>query len=637
DTLVAAALVVVGESPRVFRFRHPLVRRTVRGHTAPGWSARAHGRIAAALAAAGARPEARAPHVAQAAGLGDRDAARLLVTAADAVVARSPATAARWLADALRLLPGAGAALRHDLLGRRAHALTDAGRLDDAVATLREILALGAADRTAVVAACARTEYLRGRPVAALELLDAEPSAGARERAVLATERAAITLPADPVRAAEHAAEAVAAARYIGGRALRTRALALQALALVLAGDPRGVAIAGEAAGEVADSGVAGTEPVPVGRAVWTAAADPADTLRWLGEALTLLGRPSGIDHLRRGLDLAATGPAAVSLRTALGFALARQGRLPRARLQLDDAVDHARLAGSDELLAQALTVRCHVRTWTGDLPGALADGRRAVDLSAHRRDGVGAAAAMFLADALLQAGDPAAAVDTILDGAGGPELALLAPALRADGAAVLAEAALATGRVALARAAAGEAGPGTAAGEAGAAGGAGPGAPGAAGGARPGAPGAAARGAAPAVPSPVLRARALLAVHDGRTDARELAAGARTPLERLRARLVGADRAELLAVAEAADELGATTIAAAARAGAAGRALTDRERAVAELIAAGHSNRRIGAELYLAERTVERYVSAVLAKLGAPNRAAVGGLLRGGRSAAPG
>ena len=48
---------------------------------------------------------------------------------------------------------------------------------------------------------------------------------------------------------------------------------------------------------------------------------------------------------------------------------------------------------------------------------------------------------------------------------------------------------------------------------------------------------------------------------------------------------------------------------------------LTLRERQVLALIAAGHSNATIGYSLGLAEATVKKYVSAVLAKLGAQNR----------------
>ena len=48
---------------------------------------------------------------------------------------------------------------------------------------------------------------------------------------------------------------------------------------------------------------------------------------------------------------------------------------------------------------------------------------------------------------------------------------------------------------------------------------------------------------------------------------------------------------------------------------------LTARERAVLELIAAGHTNRQIGEQLFLAEKTVKNYVSSLFAKLGLERR----------------
>ncbi len=48
---------------------------------------------------------------------------------------------------------------------------------------------------------------------------------------------------------------------------------------------------------------------------------------------------------------------------------------------------------------------------------------------------------------------------------------------------------------------------------------------------------------------------------------------------------------------------------------------LTEREREVLALLAAGASNREIGAKLYLAEGTVKNHVSNIMAKLHAANR----------------
>lgn len=49
--------------------------------------------------------------------------------------------------------------------------------------------------------------------------------------------------------------------------------------------------------------------------------------------------------------------------------------------------------------------------------------------------------------------------------------------------------------------------------------------------------------------------------------------------------------------------------------------ALSSQERRILELLADGLSNRQIGAELYLAEKTVKNYVSSVLQKLGFSRR----------------
>lgn len=48
---------------------------------------------------------------------------------------------------------------------------------------------------------------------------------------------------------------------------------------------------------------------------------------------------------------------------------------------------------------------------------------------------------------------------------------------------------------------------------------------------------------------------------------------------------------------------------------------LTERETEVLRLLAQGRTNKEIAAELYITERTVKFYVSAILAKLGAGNR----------------
>jgi DNA-binding NarL/FixJ family response regulator len=51
--------------------------------------------------------------------------------------------------------------------------------------------------------------------------------------------------------------------------------------------------------------------------------------------------------------------------------------------------------------------------------------------------------------------------------------------------------------------------------------------------------------------------------------------------------------------------------------------ALTDRELQVLRFVAAGRTNRSIAEELVLSERTVDRHVSNIFAKLGVSSRAA--------------
>jgi DNA-binding CsgD family transcriptional regulator len=142
-------------------------------------------------------------------------------------------------------------------------------------------------------------------------------------------------------------------------------------------------------------------------------------------------------------------------------------------------------------------------------------------------------------------------------------------------------------------------------------------------------------------------RVHALLTEHDGTRllesalhDAEELdlvldALWTRIDLGTVLAQTDRARAKDVLTVAtETAGEIGARTVQQVAekrlralgvrtwRRGPGGELLTERERAVARLIAAGASNPEIAQELFLSRKTVERHVSNLLKKVGVRNRA---------------
>ncbi|HXV05218.1 MAG TPA: AAA family ATPase, partial [Solirubrobacterales bacterium] len=144
DEAIEAKLIEPADSPRRFRFRHPIIRRTVHQSSAIGWRLGAHSRAADALAATGAPPTVRAPHVEQAAQLGDEAAVDILAMAGEETAPRSPASAAHWFGAALDLLPERDETLarRLQLLLGRAMALGTAGSIEESREALGDFLAL---------------------------------------------------------------------------------------------------------------------------------------------------------------------------------------------------------------------------------------------------------------------------------------------------------------------------------------------------------------------------------------------------------------------------------------------------------------------------------------------------------------
>ena len=183
DELLARTLVRPGAAPRRFAFRHPVVRHAVYVATPGGWRLGAHARAAEALERRGAGAVERAHHVEQAAARGDEAAIALLGAAARELQSPAPATAARFHAATLRLLPD-GATARTAVQSRLAEAQAAAGDAAGARETLLAALRTAApGDRLGLTVAVANSEWWMGDTEAArrrlhvaLGALPAQPS-----------------------------------------------------------------------------------------------------------------------------------------------------------------------------------------------------------------------------------------------------------------------------------------------------------------------------------------------------------------------------------------------------------------------------------------------------------------------------
>jgi DNA-binding CsgD family transcriptional regulator len=324
-------------------------------------------------------------------------------------------------------------------------------------------------------------------------------------------------------------------------------------------------------------------------------------------------------------------------------------GRLEDAAAAGEEGVELARLAGNPRMLLWAHSALSRARLALGDVDAALRHGQEAAEVGMDADFHAAGQPGWCLGAALAAAGNPERAVEELLEGLGGEDLARVLPADRPAAAADLVEARLACEDVAgaeraLARGAeaAEQAGTPWAAAIAGtaraavllaadraydavtaaasareAASGAPLPAP-AGEAAVPAATGAPlpapARGAAPlaAARAQLLHGRALAAA-GRRPEAIEMLIAAEAELDRFgAARLRGEAARELR-------QLGHRVVRPARDAEAG--PLTAREREIAELVAAGRTNREIAAQLVLSTRTIEAHLRNIFAKLGVRSR----------------
>jgi ATP/maltotriose-dependent transcriptional regulator MalT len=639
DDLLAADLIRPTDQPRRFRFRHPLVRRAVYEGTAGGSRLAAHARAADALAARGATPAQRAHHAERAARPGDMDAVDLLTEAAAETAARAPATAAGWYGSALRLLPDGH---EHDerrlaLLRAQADAFTSANRALDARDALRRALSLIPADaavaRAEMTANLAHLEVWFINPEEAHHLLtDALSALGddaPRERALLTLELALERESCGDYEAVGSLAEGARVAAQEASDPVLEAAAAIHTADAASAG-LRGVDEAAVArADRLLDQAEALVDGLPD-----ESVTERLETLLSLATS-QLYGDRSVGPTAERGLRLAretGQGFMASTFMSLLGYAAERSGDLALARKAAEDAVDSALISGNATIMYWGSMLSAWVAVAQGRATDAVADAELAVEAT---RSYSPSSAGWTLADARLASGDASGALEA-LESSGWVDSHGPSDRLRALEVVVRVHLALGRREKAAewaARAPEEAAGRGT------------------------GVLGAIVR---------LIEAQMLLAREEPQKAARAALAGASiahetgAPLWEGRCRTVAGEalaaegkadeaRAELRRAADDLEARGAAgyrdaalrilrqlgerprpaPAAAAATDEAGGLAvLTPREREVAALVAEGRTNRQIGAQLHLSEKTIEKHVSSAMAKLGVGSRTGIARLV---------
>jgi DNA-binding NarL/FixJ family response regulator len=445
DDLLGGAFVRAGERPRLFEFRHPIVRQAVYSAAPVGWRLAAHGRAAAALEHRGASLAERAHHVQYSARRGDREAIELLSMTARQLHGPAPANAARMWAAAIALLPEDATEQRIRAQSQLAATFTISGDPSAARRVLLQALERAPGDaRFSLLAGLAASDMLQGRHDECRQWIDAAlvtlPATPTGDRVqLLVTAGVAALLAGDLAQASIHGRAARDDARTLGNAPLEGFAVSLLASTAATGGDGDGARRSADEAhailGALDDRALVSALP-----ALWQ-----------LGWTNSRLGRFEIADSdLQRGIGLArATGRFTFLYRVAIAAVrpLRELGRLNDALTAAEEAVELACLAGDQHLTVVAYCELAAVHHAIGDTTSALQAADDAALIQTPRTLLTAAQPDWCRSVALMAAGNPARGVAALLK-ACRRDLTELPPPDRPLAAADLVEAYLALGQV---------------------------------------------------------------------------------------------------------------------------------------------------------------------------------------------
>jgi ATP/maltotriose-dependent transcriptional regulator MalT len=637
DEVIAQGFVRAEPVPRLFRFRHPIVRRAVYDSIGPGRRIAAHRRAADALRERGAAATTIAHHLALSARPGDDGAAAVLSQAAAKVASSAPVSAAHWLVVALSLLPAGDHDRRLALLIPLAQAQAATGALAEARESLIQITdelpsdaglawSQAVASLASVELALGRDSGVRRRLETALATLSSPSPVAVPLLVALAMDAA---FQGEFARGEEACVKAVAAAT--GDPGLQSLAHSVLALLVQLQGAPRIAISESHVSRAAADFDRLSDEQL----------AAQLDLPWQLGLVEFHLERyEASAAHLQRGIAAAQASSNSQHLaqtRAFLAYDLFGLGRLVEAQAAAAEAVEAGRLLRVAAFASWALTVAA--MTWSvSDARQALRYGEEALAMISEISDSmVRDTTHGHMGLVCAAAGEHERCIEHMRR-AGAPDFTRFGESgRRAMWLEALVRSSLALGRrdearewaisgervaaglglpVAEAAAARGRALVLLADGEAGAA----------AELAQAAADAAATRSARLEVArSQTVAARALAAAGDAAAAVQQLRI-VRAEMDRCGARRLAQEAARELRA------LGATAPAPVPRrTGDAGTTqLSDREREIALLVAEGNSNPEIARVLYLSPKTVEGHMRRIFHKLGVTSRAQVAATVAG-------